>query len=65
MLPCIYVWTDAEVSLEKDEYLVTVNDSSLSIPVNLSNVTSQDVVVVVNITDETALGKHNHKYSCM
>ena len=38
---------------------MTVNDSLLSIPVNLSDVTSQDVVIVVNITDETALGKHD------
>jgi len=45
------------ISLEQPEYLVTINNSALSVVITLSNVTSQDIAVEVNITDGTALGK--------
>ena len=49
---------DIVVSLEKSEYLVPNENSSLSVVITMSNVASQEVVVEVSVTDGTATGKH-------
>ena len=52
--------SDAIIALEEIEYLVNVNNNRLSVPITASATTSQDIIVEVNITDETAIGNHIH-----
>ena len=59
----VYLPIVAVVSFEEPHYSVPINDSSISVPVTLSGATSQDVIIQVNITDETALGRSVYKYS--
>ena len=48
------------ISLEQSEYLVHNENGSLSVTITMSNVTSQDIIVEVTITDGTATGKYVH-----
>ena len=48
------------ISLEQSEYVVYDENGSLSVTITISNVTSQDVIVEVTITDGTATGKNMH-----
>ena len=52
------------ISLEQSEYLVTNEDDVLLVNITMSDVKSQDIIVQVTITDETATGKHtcSHNY---
>ena len=47
---------DTVISLEQ-EYLVLNENGSLSVTITTSDVTSQDVIVEVTITDGTATGR--------
>ena len=53
--------TGAVLSLEQSEYIITDENSTLSVVVTMNEVTSQDVIVEVTITDETTTGT----YVCM
>ena len=46
------------ISLEQSEYLVANENSSLSVVTTMSNVTSQDVIVQVTVSDGSASGKN-------
>jgi len=48
------------LSLGQLEYLVDNENTSLSVTITTSDVTSQDVIVEVTVTDGTATGKHIH-----
>ena len=54
---------DTVVSLEQSEYLVADENDTLSVSIVMSDVTSQDVIVEVTISDETATGKHCSMYA--
>ena len=43
--------------MEQSEYVVYDENGSLSVTITMSDVTSQDVIVEVAITDGTATGK--------
>ena len=45
------------ISLERSEYLVLNENGSLSVAITTSDVTSQDVIVEVTVTDGTATGR--------
>ena len=51
--------TDIVISLEQSEYLVTDENDALSVTIVMSDITSQDVIVEVTITDGTATGKYS------
>ena len=45
------------ISLEQSKYLVLNESGPLTVTIMMSNVTSQDVIVEVTITDGTATGR--------
>jgi len=47
---------DAIISLDQLEYVVVDKNSPLSVTITTSVVTSQDIIVEVNVTDGTATG---------
>ena len=64
--------TDIVISLKQSEYLVANEDSSLLVVITMSNVTSQDVIVQVTVSDGSASGKThirkihvNYKINCV
>jgi len=50
--------TEAILSLNQTEYLVSEYDGQLPVGVTLSKITSQNVTVQVNITDGTTTGNN-------
>ena len=48
------------ISLEQSEYAIYDENGSLSVTITMSDVTSQNVIVEVTITDGTATGKYVH-----
>ena len=58
---CVYVHisTLVVISLKQSEYLVR-EDDTLSVTITMSDVSSQDVIVEVTVTDITTIGKQVH-----
>ena len=50
------------VSLEQSEYLVANKFGSLSVFVKVNDITSQDIIVEVTVTNGTALGEYIRMY---
>ena len=52
----MFLLTEAVMSLNQTEYSISEDVGQLLVGLTLSRVTSQDVIVLVTITDETTTG---------